>query len=564
MGDRRHEASSFKAAVLGAETLYTANGKFDAHQVRESLGMELMKPDGNWTADFHDVILISQILKPGGETVKQHGLKPLAERYLDDDAKQYEERIREAAKSLGTALGTQDGYYKVWQAFPEVMEAYAVFDARYTYDLAEMLLPMLADDPRAQKLYDLEREVQKILYRAERRGVAVDPAAVEHLKVEYCRRRDAAAVDCEKYLGFVPSGEGSKESLIEALEQTGIDLVEETPTGEKAVNKKALAQFEDEPPIKALFAYRKACHFLNTYIAAVDGVDVVHTDFRQMEAWTGRMSSTNPNMQNLPKRADVDEKTEDKARSVFVPRPEHYFVVADFNAIEPRILAYYLNDPDYAAIVEQSLTYEHTAALAWGGDPMQYTKDGPLGFLRPAAKQIFLSISYGAGAPRVRETINSWAPPKYHVDVGWVKKHDKDSPPQARRIKNRVTSGIPNFDAFAGRHGVIQTQIRDKGYVRTLGGRTQYVNREKPYVGLNALIQGSAADIMKMAAVNLAELKDGVPLLFVHDEVVMEYPKDYDPARAEAEVVEAMESAFTMSPRLSVEASVTDRSYAHA
>lgn len=575
VGERAEDGRSrFLRALHDADCLVAHNLKFDAHQTRATLGEDIFALG----CELHDSDLMSRVLMPEGQRKDRggHGLKNLAEVFLRADAKDAEDKIKEIAKDVLGRKSLKEGgaYYDVWRAYPDAMEQYALLDARYTLDLAALFLPQFDDDARLWDLYNLEREVQRVLYYAEARGVRVDPEAVTRLDNEYASRKQDAEKHCKKHLGFIPEGEGNEEKLRDALIKAGVELTEETPTGELATNAKALARFKGTPAVDALFEYRRVMKFISTYIAPMKDVEVVHPDFQQAEAWTGRMSCRNPNMQNLPKRSDKNDETEMRMRSMFIPREDHYFVVADYKSIEPRILAWYLGVPAYREEVDQDRNYESACHAAWPKDidgkpttPDDFAKGGRLHFLRPVGKLIYLSIIYGGGGGVIRNNINQNAPAEWHVDLDWVKDptNKYDTPPEASAIKKKVMASIPGFGTWnSGLRGRVEGKIKSEGFVRTLLGRKQIVDPDKKYVGLNALIQGSAADIMKKAAVELDKLEHGQPLLFVHDEVVMEYPKSYPQEKALAEVVAAMEGCYDLNPPLRVDASVTEVSYAHA
>lgn len=569
--------------------LVGANSKFDAHMTREATGLDVF--DEGFRID--DVLIRSRLLY-GQRRVGRHGLKELSEDFIDPAAKDAEEAMSARYFELTgkKSMDHEDAYYITWQGFPEEVELYAGHDAIYTYKLEEFLRPQIEADTKLLNLYNMERDVQRVLYDAERRGVRVDPEAVRRLTEHYHERRENAIEGLQQHLGFVPEGEGSKERLREALIAAGVPLTERTEkTGDLAINKNALQKFSDHPAVAALFEWRRVSKFLSTYIEPLTDVEIVHATFNQAEAWTGRMSGSNPNMQNLPKRTEVGKDENLKVRSVFIPREGYEFIISDFDAIEMRILAWYLGDPEFRTKIDNGDPHAENAANAWGGVPEDYVKGSAGRWLRDIAKQATYGIVYGGGGPVVMNTINKMVVdaghPEYMVDLE-----------QARSIRRKLTDGIPGFKALTDTpygtnqwpRGRLYQQLLNSavledgtsleehqvfeamgdgqtvyGYVRTLGGRKQWINLEKSYVALSGLIQGSAADIMKQAAVNLREaLKgwDAIPLLFVHDEAVIEVPRGYG-QRLVPIVEEAMTSAYSIEPILRVETHITEKSYAH-
>lgn len=531
------QVREFRQAIEDADVVVAHNLKFDWHQTRETLGF-----DPTEGKVVHDTDLMSRVLYPEGQRKGArggHGLKNLATVFLKADAADPEDAIKEMAKAIGLRTIKQTGaYWEVWRAYPDVMEEYARQDARYTFDLYDKFQSTMGDLTR---VYELEMAVLPVLVRAEQRGVAVDQAKVAELKERFTAERDTLAAQLSATLGDAAlGGEGSSDALIEALLDLGVPLTETTDTGKLATNKFALQKFEKDFPILGeLEEFRRYEKFLATYIGPMDGVEVIHPSFMQCGAWTGRMSCRSPNLQNWPKRAGKE------VRAVLVPRPGHAFVVADYESIEARLLAYYLNDQGYRDLYRGGHDpHAVMAANVYGGAVEDYLKGTPGEAKRNVAKNTTYAIVYGAGAPRVSDMNNI----------------PRD---EAKALISKIKASLPGYYRLQKR---IKQKIEREGHVNTLFGRKQVVNKDKSYVGLNALIQGSAADIMKQGLVNVdAAVKDlgGHVLLVVHDEVVVECPID----RAEecqARVDEALVAAYNLDPPLSVESSITTTSYADA
>lgn len=560
------------AAALTDKHVVGANTKFDAHMVREALGIDVL--DGTYKVD--DVLMMSRLLY--GATRSSHGLKELATDFIDPGATEAEKEMQDRYKDLTgrTRMDHDDAYYLTWQRYPEVVEKYAALDAEYTRKLYELFRPRIKADAKLESLYrNVERPVQTVLYEAEKQGVHIDPEAVTRLAKHYQERDAAARRTLESTLGFVPEGEGSSEALREALPRVGVELTDLTETGELAVNRRTLGKFADHPAIAALFEFRRVNKFLTTYILPLKGSDHIHPTFNQAQAWTGRMSGSNPNMQNLPKRTETTVEENLRVRSVFVPRPGYEFIIADFDSIEMRVLAYVLGIPEYRKLIAGGDPHAITAAAAWGGEPKDYYKGTDMRWLRDIAKQDTYAIVYGGGGPVIMDTTNKLVAdaghPEYRIDL--------DS---ARALRRKITGAIPGFKeltaspygARAWPKGRLYRQLensritvngKDYGYVRTLLGRKQWIPFDKAYVALSGYVQGTAADIMKAASINAsAAIKPygGLPILFVHDELVVEVPMGWG-ERLLPVVVEAMESAADIDPPLKVEAHVTARSYAH-
>jgi DNA polymerase I len=567
------DREDFKQQLRDADLIVAHNLSFDVHQVRATLGFDILTETA---AELHDTDLMARVLWPEGEYGEHggFGLKNLAKVFLDPNADVDEDGIKQAAKDIGLrSLRKTGAYYDVWRAYPDVMEKYAKSDARYTYDLFQLLLKDYAKHEQRARIYDLEREVAPLVIQAEARGTRLNPPAVKRLQKQYLREQKALHKSLAAQLGDEAlGGEGSEEALAEALLKNGVPLTERTETGKLAMHQGVFNRLAAEYPVVGeLQDYRHVSKFLSTYIEPMLGRDVVHPNFRQIGAWTGRMSCMRPNMQNIPVRAGSE------VRECFVARPGHKLVVIDFEQIEARVVAYYLGPQGQAwrdLINSGEDVHAHMAAdLAnegvepWTSAPVElprpahltkpgYTPDdfdkhGPNGRLRSNARHTLFAILYGAGAVKICNQLGlPTGPPLTEKD--WVvqkgyKQAGEPSGAQGKAIINAVKRNIPGYNAFAKR---VRNKIEAHGYVTTMLGRHQAVARDKGYVGIAALAQGTAADVLKYAiaaAASVYEKHGGHMILFVHDEIVAEVPE----ANAEACLAEAravMEAVVPCDP----------------
>lgn len=217
-----------------------ANMKFDAHQMREASGFDILARGSGIIAD--DVLMMSRLWF--GARRSSHGLKDLSVDVLGVSKDDEDAMSRRYLELTGRAdMKHDDAYYDVWVHWPELVETYAGLDAVRTRKLYDYLAPLIDADPKLAALYRMEREVQTVLYEAEKTGVHVDQDAVARLDAHYRDRDRQARADLERTLGFVPEGEGSKERLVEGLLAAGVELTERTEkNGDFAVNRKALQQ----------------------------------------------------------------------------------------------------------------------------------------------------------------------------------------------------------------------------------------------------------------------------------------------------------------------------------
>lgn len=566
------ETQQFLDAIAEADTLVAHNLPFDVHHVREATGRDLLTTGQR----LIDTALLSRVVVPErgvgekdteGDTTG-FGLKNLAATYVDPEAKDAEDEMKVLAKAAGIKLKETGGYYDFWRAYPDVLESYAKVDTELTIALYRKLEAKLTAD--LLDVWAIEEAAQPWLIRAEQRGVALDQVHVAPLKVEFERKAAGALAIVESELGLDAESITKPDALREALLEHGVPLYRKTDTGQIATHKGSLGEFEkDFPALAALSEYRNAAKFLSTYIGPMLGRDVVHPTFWQLGAWTSRMSCSRPNMQNIPVRAGSE------VREMFVPRPGYAFVVADFDSIELRLLAYYLHDEGFKRRIDAGADVfsELAAFLAetrgygaeHGTTPDCFRKGTPGEKFRGAAKNTTYAVTYGAGGAKIGDMLGTEPGDPYPADHFMVQRgFAKAGDPmhaEARAIIKTIKSWLPGYQDLTRR---IRKKVETTAHVNTIHGRRQPVGRDKAYVGLNALIQGSAAEIMKKAIIAAGPRMlplDAHMVLFVHDEIVVECPA----AQAEQvkDVLEhAMNNCFQLDPPLAVSGAIAHNSYA--
>lgn len=268
----------------------------------------------------------------------------------------------------------------------------------------------------------------------------------------------------------------------------------------------------------------------------------------------GVHNSAKPNMQNLP-RPDKDNPDMTEAemrlalgvRSVIVPAPGNALLVCDYDSIEVRALAYYIADPDLTRQLDEGLDmHSLTASRVHGGRYEDYAKGGPNDAKRTLAKNTTFTAMYGGGARLLGQRLGV-------------------STEDASVIKYSTLAAIPGYYDLDDRVKA-SVQRRSWPHVTTILGRRLHVPKDKPYVALNTLIQGTSAELMKLgmiaAAPALAKFGYRV-ILVVHDELVAEGPAACAP-QALAAMISSMESAFPLTPRLKAAGSWSQTSYALA
>lgn len=602
--------AALKRERLGQRLIVFANASFDLHHLRCSGIVDLIEaPDG---LRVHDVQTLARVCIPGrfGYKLEQLGTDILGadstagQRELKAAAQlsAYSQRIACLAlfpwlparlvKAHCTGIPwtvEEKDYYALWLLEPELMEKYGKEDVRLTYDLFDRIYrKALKPD---LEVYKFEaNEVAPLLRVAEHDGVLKDMGRVAQLKRRLLNERDEFREEClsgglsEQALGELQPidpedpdaeptyGKASTAVLLENLLAAGVPLYKLTNSSGKpkkdakakdgfkrdpvtgevvlnpdrlAVNKDALNEFVDSHPVvKSLMEWRTRNLTLRTYIGALEQPGArVHTSFNQVQARTSRMSSSKPNMQNLP--------TTEGVRHVLVPAPGSAMLVGDYDSIEVRVLAHMIGDPVLIERIEAGFDlYTMVAAAAEMGDPIKYydmfLKDGPNDKVRSKYKITVLTAMYGGGARLigVRLGISTMA---------------------AADLKATCLKQIPGYARFDAR---CQSAVRKRSFphIRTLLGRRLFVMRDKPYVALNTVIQGNAAELMKLGVVAAcpAVAPFGYRLrLVVHDECVFEGPVEFAD-QAKAAMIDAMESAYPLRPALKVSADWSIDSYGDA
>lgn len=523
-----------RADILDADQLIFHNASFDIHMLVSAGVVTLEEILGK---RIEDTDLLARCVL--GAQNGPFGLKHLATLYVDSNARAEEEAMEELMvqlgliKKVGQRTKPPCAYLTTWEAYPKAVEAYAIKDTRYTFELFFVLMQMANED--ALKVYDLERRLMPTIIRMEHRGIRIEQARVESLRVEYELIRERSLHELERANDYQELNFSSPKQVADFLLGQGVPLTATTDkTGELRVDKWVLERFETSHPIVGtLLENRQAEKFLGTYIEPMVGREYVHTSLWQMGAGTGRMSCSRPNLQNIPQRSGTE------VREIFIPRDGHCFLVADYSSIELRVLAYYMNSPELWDVINNG------DAFVWLGTQIYGTDDqSQWPVKRQSLKNGFYAMTYGAGGPKLAATIGGGMTPDEGREL-------------ARMMK--ATLG-PEYRQLTSK---IQTAVSRGLPLKTLERRAQYIPTDKGYVGLNYLIQGSASDIMKRALILTSErlaVHGAYPLLPVHDEILAECPiENAEPALRELEC--AMVDACPEIP-MKVEGVICHNSYA--
>lgn len=525
--------------LLGTDDGYEAwNTKFDMHHLA-SAGY-VLPPQRQW----HDGMVKAHI----ADERQSAALAARADLLGYPDARGHErelhawileerKRRRKAVKAGESELYVPPNYADVpW----EIMEPYARDDILQTTYVSDIYERVLVNNAELAGLYDLEMQVLGALYDVERLGFPIDREAAVLFEAELLDELDRKLSRIQELAGDDDFNPNSGAQIIEALERRGADLrfVTNTKGGKPKTDEENLSAIDDELA-EAVLDWRATNKMYGTYVrrmlhddqgdygvepAYLGPDDRIHANFRQVGARTGRMSSSDPNLQNWH-RDDL------RLRYLVRARPGKVLVAADLDAIEMRLFAAFAGD---GALLEAVRRGEdmHTLAADMVGLEDFKRSGGAVESRRQRGKTFNYSMAYGAGVRSLRK--------KFRVS-------QKEAKRMIAAYKGGYVDGAYQQGAFPevqGLQDTIALKLQDRGYIKTPWGRRHRVDVRDAYKGTNYLVQGTAADMFKEALVRVHEA--GVPVIVAnHDELVAEV----DPSDAE-EAAHVIQEALTDHPRI--------------
>ena len=433
---------------------------------------------------------------------------------------------------------------------PEDVYRYACEDADVTLKLKNVLEKELKEQGAEHLFYEIEMPLVPVLVNIESNGVLLDTEALKQSSQHFTVRLQEIEKEIYEMAGEtfnISSAKQVGEVLFDKLKI--VEKAKKTKTGQYVTSEEVLQSYRSKHDIIGkILEYRGLKKLLSTYIDALPQLinprtGRIHTSFNQAVTATGRLSSSNPNLQNIPIR-DEDGK---EIRKAFIPSDDdHLLLSADYSQVELRLMAHLSGDESLIAAFEHGEdVHAATAARLFGKEVAEVDSDE-----RRKAKTANFGIIYGISAFGLSQRLD--IPRK-----------------EAKEIIEGYFASYPKVKEYMDR--VVEEAKRD-GYVSTIFGRRRYLNdiasRNAVARGLaernavNAPIQGSAADIMKIAMIRVSRRfrEDGIRskvILQVHDELVVDMLRS-EQERVIAIVTEAMESAAALRVRLVVDCGVGD------
>ena len=406
--------------------------------------------------------------------------------------------------------------------------------------LADQLGKELFERDEADLFTDFELPLVPVLARMEHAGIGVDRAYLEQMGKDLRSRIAKLESKIHQLAGEAFNVNSTDQLRTILFDKLGLPISKKTSTGKPSTNASVLKKL-DHPLVDALLEYRELEKLRSTYVDGylplIDPDGRIRTRFNQMAAATGRLSSDSPNLQNIPVRSESGKDI----RRAFIAGEGNLFLVADYSQIELRVLAHMSADPFLIEAFQSGLDiHTATAARVWDVPTEEVSTQQ-----RRTAKMINFGLLYGMEAFGLADRLGiSREEAQEHVDAYFSQFH---------HVKEYMASMV--------------TAARNDGYTTTLFGRRRYLPELKSdnfrirqmgeRMALNAPVQGSAADIIKKAMIDLdsairAERMASTMLLQIHDELIIEVPEG-ESVPAEKLVVETMEGVAGLDVPLKVD-----------
>lgn len=489
--------AEFKPVFEGSALKIAQNLKYDL-QVLSNHKISINGP-------FFDTMLAHYVLEPD----KRHNMDVLAEQYL-----QY------SPVSIETLIGKKGkNQLNMAMVDPMKVKEYAAEDADITFQLKQILGTELTKHEAEYIVNEVELPLVPVLVDIEREGVKIDKQFLANYSVELQKEITEAERKIYEMAGVhfnIASPKQLGEVLFDKLKLD--EKAKKTKTGQYQTGEDVLLKLAHKSDIvKEILDFRQLQKLKSTYVDALPqlinpSTGRVHTSFNQAIAATGRLSSTNPNLQNIPIRTDRGKEV----RKAFIPRDANHMILsADYSQIELRIVASISEDPNMMeAFIANKDIHRATAAKVYGIPESEVTSEQ-----RRNAKSVNFGIIYGQQAFGLSENLGiSRAEAKTLIDNYYA---------EFVNIKKYMDSTIE----FARKHGYVETLKGRKRWLRDINSNNATVRNFAERMAINAPIQGTAADMIKLAMIDIhAEMKKrqlkSKMILQVHDELLFDVTLD--------------------------------------
>ncbi|KAF2956687.1 DNA polymerase I [Marinitoga sp. 38H-ov] len=507
--------------ILKEKNIIGQNLKYDL-SIMKVYGFDIKTP-------YFDTMIAAYLISPDS---RRFNMDDLAKKYLNYETIKYEDVVNNTlfAKTLNDIE-------------PEKVAEYSGEDADITLRLFHVLRPRIYEFGLEKLMFEIENPLIPVLAKMELNGVYFDIHYLKKLEKEYTEILNKTLLEIYELAGYEINPSSPKQISELLFNKLGLMPKKKTKGGAFSTSAQVLEEMKDEHPIiEKILEYRKYQKLLSTYIQAIPKLvnkktKRVHTSFNQTGAATGRLSSSEPNLQNLP----IREAEGEKIRNAVKAEKEGYVLLsADYSQIELRVLAHMSKDPVLIESFKNDLDI-HTITAAKLFDVPENKVDN---HMRQIGKMINFSIIYGVSSYGLAERTGI-------------------SRDEAGVFIKKYFELYKNVEKY--QHNIL-SNLEKNGYVETLFGRKRFLGNlrlnknDLKRIAINTPIQGTASDIMKLAMIKLDEVlpEYAKMILQVHDEIVIELPKEK--ANEIRKIVkETLENAYKLDVPLKVDINISER-----
>ncbi|SPD72957.1 DNA polymerase I [uncultured Desulfobacterium sp.] len=491
---------------------------------------EVFKRHGVDLKGIHfDTMVASYVINPG---LRQHSLDSLALQYLNHKMISYSDVVGKGKANFS-------------EVDVEAACRYSCEDADITLRLMRLLDDRLREDKNESLFFDMEMRLLPVLMDMEMAGIRIAPEIFQDMSSVFAVQLKEMEKQVYDEAGMVFNINSPQQLGYVLFEKLGLPVQKKTTktknySTDVKVLKKLTAYPHKIPGL--LLRYRTLSKLKSTYLDALvkmvnPTTGRIHTSFNQTVTATGRLSSSNPNLQNIPVRGEDGREI----RKGFIAEKGHYLVSADYSQIELRVFAHYSNDEAFMhAFKEDEDIHTRTAAEIMDVDAAFVTSD-----MRRIAKAVNFGIIYGMGAKKLSDELG--------IDLKTARDYISA---YYQRYKG-VAGFTEQMIAKARKDGFVTTLFNRRRYLPDIVNSNQMIRAEAERMAVNTPIQGTAADLIKKAMINIHRRlnKDGFKtrmLLQVHDELVFEAP-DQEVDRVIAMIKQEMEGVYNLMVPLKVD-----------
>ena len=529
--------------------IFQSKQEKSGHNLKFDLSV-LLAHDCEVNGPFFDTMLVHTIVSPD----QRHSMNHISEALLGYTPVKLEDLTQREKQQEGELFGLESdsseqqekpskkrgGKKQLNMSLIPVSELaeYAAEDADITLQIADQLLPALEDCGQASIYREIEAPLLPVLTAMENEGIAMDVTALKEIGNSLAKRISNLSQEIIAAAGR-DFNLNSPKQLGEILfgEMQLVEKPKKTKTGQFKTDEQTLAALAPKHPIIAnILDYREASKLKSTYVDALPGhvsarTGRVHTHFHQLMTSTGRLASSDPNLQNIPIRSEAGREI----RKAFVPRDSHHtLLAADYSQVELRVMAALSGDESMIqAIMDELDIHAATAARVFNTDIDEVTQE-----MRRSAKMVNFGIIYGISAFGLSQRLGIGRAEASEIIDTYLKQY----PGIKQYMENTIESAREN--------GYVTTLSGRKCWIRNIDSKNGTIRSGAERAAINAPVQGSAADMIKMAMLKVSNLLSSEKsqtklILQVHDELLFDLHLSEESSLT-PKIINAMETAMPL------------------